>query len=474
MNIAKKRARGSQHARSRGFVGSGGRGVAPNARAGKTSADQRLGNMAVKEQQDFSRLLWRLQSYLWEISKNPRFRGCHRWRRGGSNAHLVWNGQGSAWWGGLQTSSSPWCSPLSAASIAQVRQAEVETAVKTWVEQPGRSVAFMTLTLRHNAEHALADLWDALSYCWRGITGTASWRGGVRMVGDQQKYGIKHFVKSVEITHGKNGFHPHLHVLLFLDRKLSVEDLDTLRARLFSRWEKAALRSGLESPTPERGLVIEQAADKADGLKKLASYLAKGNISGLGKEITGSLLKSGRGENRTLFEVLRDWGETRSARDYAIWAEYERASEGRRQISWSKGAKEALGVNEKSDDAAESDALDIDEARACIVALLDGDNWRRICDDVVIRDQVVDVVARCSTPEMALRKARKKLESLGLELVNLDAPRPYGALFAERAARRAAGWRAYVEKFSVDLRDTCMKNAPTMVDRGAQGTLFRV
>lgn len=108
------------------------------------------------------------------------------------------------------------------------------------------------------------------------------------------------------------------------------------------------------------------------------------------------------------------------------------------------------------------------------MALLDGDNWRRICDDVVIRDQVVDVVARCSTPEMALRKARKKLESLGLELVNLDAPRPYGALFAERAARRAAGWRAYVEKFSVDLRDTCMKNAPTMVDRGAQGTLFRV
>lgn len=453
---------GYTHALARPFRGARGGGVATTIAPKKTGADQRLGNMAIKEQQDFSSLLWRLQSYLWRISDNPRFQGCHRWRSAGSHAQIVWSGKNLAHWGGLQTSSSVWCSPLSAAAIARVRQVEVEQAVKSWTEsQKGRSVAFLTLTLRHSAQNSLTELWDALSYCWRGITGTASWRGGVRMDGDKKTYGIRHFVKSVEITHGKNGFHPHLHVLLFIERPLDKRQLRTLKDRLFSRWSAAAERKGLKAPTPERGLVIEQSTGEVESMKRLSAYVAKGNLSSLGKEMTGSLLKSGRGDNRTLFQVLKDWGEKGSPVDRAIWREYEKASEGRRQISWSKGAKDELGVIALDDEAAEEQAQLTENSQ--IVALIDAKNWKKIANDVVIRKDIIDYVGRAETPKFAQKRARRRLAQYGVKIV--DSPVIDLPSFTGERQKTAA---AYRENVCRDLRRSTTKNAPTLVDTGVR------
>jgi hypothetical protein len=53
-------------------------------------------------------------------------------------------------------------------------------------------------------------------------------------------------------------------------------------------------------------------------------------------------LKRGRNQSRTPLEVLRDfltWGD---AADLALWHEYEKATEGRSAIRWSKGLRALL------------------------------------------------------------------------------------------------------------------------------------
>lgn len=413
---------------TRGTAGSGSRKAIANAvpRGRRKSA---LGTTATKEQQqvtgaEFKAHLWALQRILWDVSAKPRLKGCHRWRASASRAHVVWAGMGSARWAGLQTSGSVWASPLSSAKIIATRQKELETAVSNHIEAGG-SVAFLTLTLRHKKGTDLRELWDALSYCWRGITGTASYRGGVRMTGDRERFGIAHFAKAVEVTHSfKNGWHPHLHVLLFLDEKLSDQELQCMNDRFFERWKSAALRKGLGAPTPARGIDLVQVSSVGDGVKRVAGYMAKGNLArSLAGETSGGAFKSGRKTSRTPFQILEDLGTEKSSANLALWREWEEYSEGRRQLTWSAGAKKALGVLDISDDEAEAAAETAGDTHDPVtVAMLVNASWEKICSDVEKRQYVLDAVACAKTPEKARKIAVETLEKMGLHLVEQEKP----------------------------------------------------
>lgn len=474
-NLPNSLDRAHQHALG-GDFSPGLKSASSAFKPGEKDADQRLGNTAIKKQQqkllapvatsEFSRRLWDLQKVLWEVSDNPRFQGCHRWRAAGSNAHLVWNksgGEKSARWGGLQTSSSVWCSPLSAAAIARTRQAQIEKALDKWTETPEHSVVFMTLTLRHKKSHNLGKLWDALSYCWRGITGTASWRGGVRMVGDKNRFGVEHFVKSVELTHGlKNGFHPHLHVVLFLNKVLSDDELAVLRNRFYERWSNAALRKGLEAPTKVRGIDVKQVVSGAESLKKLASYLAKGNVGKLSYEVADGALKIGKGDNRTMFQVLGDLGRKKTARDLFIWREYEQASTGRRQISWSKGAKDFFGVADLDDVAAELlDEKAVEKSSDYIVALVDGIEWDKIKSDVDKRLFVVEYVSHSQSLEQAVKRAGRALDLVGVGTIDLADP-------IEIKPKRDDDLPTHSQRFSERLRNSVLEPAEIQSGVGKQ------
>ena len=224
----------------------------------KPQAKGALGNTEEDEQQ---RQLWWLQSILWMVTKITRLRGCHRWLAPYSGAATVRWAPGEARMGGLQRSHSVWSSPLDAAQAAN-RTVQIKHSLETWLEQDKQhGVYFATFTLRHHKGQALAMLWDALGECWNRILRTASWRGGPRMIGDRQRFGVVHFVKAVEVTHGSNGWHVHLHVIFFTNKRLSADERESLRGRLYSRWAKQAQRMGLEAPSYKRAVRIDDACD---------------------------------------------------------------------------------------------------------------------------------------------------------------------------------------------------------------------
>lgn len=410
-----------------------------------SARDARLGSKATKEQQEIRpaelrKRLWALHRTMWKVTDFDRLRGCHRWiAEGAGGASLRWHEPGRASWGNLQTSASVWASPLSAASISKTRAQEVTTALETWFDQDKQhGVEFLTLTLAHNRDQELGEVWDTLSYAWRGVVATAAWRGGKRCVGDKKTFGVAHWLKSVEVTHGKNGWHCHLHVLLFLDRELSGEERDELETNVYDRWSRAAERKGFKTPSRKHGVKLEKALrDKS--AKDLGAYMAKGALASVAETLAwemtaGQTAKEGRGtENRTPFQILDDIrksGDTSLKNaDVQLWRIWERGSLGRRQQAWSKGAKEALGVNAVSDEEAEAQAEELSSAVEVAQVRFDEwnrarDNGQKLRDDLDKRGDIVEYVGQARTKKEAHRRARSVLNRYGIEYDQGEKPVP--------------------------------------------------
>lgn len=377
----------------------------------------------------YSRILWWLQSVLWKVTREKRFAGCHRWRGPKEVvARLDWHKEKGARFGNLQDSKSVWCSPISAARIAKVRAREIKHALRIWLQMSTgtnkHDVAFLTLTVRHTKKDSLKAVWDVVTKCWAGVTQTAAWRGSKKVAGDKARFGIAHWLKVVEVTHGKSGWHVHIHALLLTEKTLSDEEKETLESRIYARWSAAAERNGFEAPTRERGVKLEQAA-KADDYDALSDYLAKSQligITGLADEMTGSVVKRAKGENRSAFQVLESLGQEQTAADLAIWYEWETFSKGRRQIAWSKGTKKLLGVDDLTDEEI-SDGLDQEFAEAAYtVATIPSLEWTRIQSDIDLRNVVVEEVSRAGNASSARVRATRILKKLDVEHTSLLEP----------------------------------------------------
>jgi len=206
--------------------------------------------------------------------------------------------------------------------------------------------------------------------------------------------------------------------LLLTDRRLGDLELVQLRGRLFDRWSAAAERKGLAAPSDEHGVDLRQAGTGQDA-EDVAGYVAKGMAQSLGAEMSGGLGKVGRKKSRTPFQILLDIGEARRAgqrpdwEDVALWREWEQGSRGRRQMAWSKGSKEALGIADLTDE--ELVEAGEEQVESWTVAEVAADQWQRIQSDVPLRLEVVEAVAQAGSPQEAVQVSHEVLTRLGIE-----------------------------------------------------------
>lgn len=284
---------------------------------------------------------------------------------------------------GLLSCGSVWVCPVCSNRIAQVRAEQIGTAIERW-EGMGGKVAMLTLTMRHDRGQSLDELWSALSYAWSKVTSGRAWVRAQGEHGSRVNGKVRiPWLRSVEVTHGVNGWHVHVHAMLFLR---GDADLDGLAASVFARWESALVRRGLAAPVARQGGLHAKWFDNA--AEAVADYLTKSVYSGTpvqaGMELTRGGHKKGRKGGRTPFQILADCvigqndpesSPAKFARDMAIWYEWERASKGRRQLTWSRGLKEFLGIDDDLTDeeiAAEDRTTDSSVA-VCSIGQLGND-----------------------------------------------------------------------------------------------------
>lgn len=283
----------------------------------------------------------------------------------------------------LQLCGCVWTCPVCGPRIRQLRADDVNTALHKWYAAHGpRSILFLTLTLPHDFGEKLGTVLDVVRGAFSSLVAGYAWQK------DKAEYGLSHYVRAHDVTFGKNGPHPHLHILLFADRPLSAEKILTLRRRLFERWSKAVASYDRRAPTYEHGVVLEAARS----IKDLAFYLAQVsqtdelplfgaraprprktpdpmqqeflNISS-GKIMyppartepelvrlarpdlelaRGDLKQSRHHGHRTPWQVLADFEADNNGTDLALWHEWEAGTKGVHSIRWSKGLRAAVGM----------------------------------------------------------------------------------------------------------------------------------
>ena len=266
------------------------------------------------------------------------------------------DGSRPAGYAGVERCSSIWACPHCSAVIRAGRAAEIEQAVKAHQKTAGE-VLFFTGTVRHHRGDELATTLDAVLMGWKKMLQSRGW---ARL---KKAYGLSGYVRAIEVTHGENSWHPHVHGLLFLDEPVPAECWDELRGLLFELWADSVVKAGAKRPT-EKGLDLRRL--DGDG-RVLSAYLAKvqdehkekyrASTWGVGAEMSRSDVKRGRTGSISPFELLDDDLDGYSGDERArLWREYYSATKGRRAITWSRGLKKRYDVGEKTDEQIQDEA----------------------------------------------------------------------------------------------------------------------
>jgi hypothetical protein len=304
---------------------------------------------------------WAVLSTLWRYSTNKRQAHCRRFATG--EVVSIEKRAATANYSGLQTCASVWTCPCCGPKIAAERAADVALALTAHVADGG-TVAMLTLTLPHARAQRLSDLLDGLGGAWAGLRANKTPR---RLL-------VAHtsgWIKRLEVTWGPNGWHPHLHVLLFLKPGTTDAQLQAIAAAAYTAWSGRLIRAGLGEPSRQHGVDVKR-LDLASAHEKVADYVAKSAAF----ELTSAGSKRARGENRTPMQLLADVTALGLADDLAAWHEYERATKGKQQLRWSDGLRARLigDVPEISDDqAAESN-----DGAARLLGHLTAAGWQMI------------------------------------------------------------------------------------------------
>lgn len=302
---------------------------------------------------------------------------------------------------GLATCGSPWACSLCAPKISVRRRDEVRAGIVAWEGMAGR-VMLVTYTLRHKLNDDLGLMLRSMAAARRSM------KSGKRAQGIMQSFGLVGSVRSLEVTYGVNGWHPHYHELAFLRAGVDPQEL---QAALLAAWSQSLGAAGLRD-------VTDRAVDVTAADLSVAEYLSKfghDRAWGLDAEITMGRLKQGHLKGRTPVQLLRlaTEGDIDSA---ALWLEYAAATKGQVQTTWSNGLRAYLGLGKTETD--DNLAAAIDGAFSVLLASLTRPQWRVI-------------VANDALPELMLVAGRGDVSALWQFLADLVVP---GALSEGRSS----------------------------------------
>jgi hypothetical protein len=328
------------------------------------------------------------------------------------------NDNGSTYYRGLMICANLWACSVCSAKISERRREELEKAISLVLDNGG-GVYHMLLTIPHNlkckaedrtAKNLLGSLLKAYDRLCAG-----KYRLSVLVPGYMGS------VRSLEVTHGENGWHPHLHVLVFTDAVLDDKALDLAHFKVWGKWEarvhglmgsspsrkafsfapavRGSFQAGeLEHVCPVTGYVTKFGADH-----QLQKIVEDRRRWGAADELTkGHLKTAGRG-GRSPWQLLADYqgGDLQAG---MLWREFVEAFKGRAQLCWSRGLRAELGLDDEQSDEQLAAAVRADDPLA---ARISDEDWDFIWKHN-LRGQVLEELRLGDWSDV-----RRLLESLG-------------------------------------------------------------
>lgn len=269
---------------------------------------------------------------------------------------------------GLATCGSVWVCSVCAAKVSERRRAELNRAISAWRDQEGGSVLLLTLTFPHKANDPLKPMLEAFQNARQKLRADRAYKAFL------QRLGVEGTIASLEVTHGENGWHPHVHILLFSDwsedeRAIALSEnpelLEEYKSCVYRAWKRVCERAGLPTPSEAHGVDIRDGSYAAD-------YAAKW---GMASELTKAHLKRGRKGSRTPWDLLRSSLYEDDDQAGELFKDYAYAFRGRKQLHWSKGLRDKLGLGQElTDEEVSEQTLE----PSTLLAQLSRDEWRLV------------------------------------------------------------------------------------------------
>lgn len=247
---------------------------------------------------------------------------------------------------GLQTCGSVWTCPICANRIQEVRRVEIATAM-THFYAAKKQAAMVTFTFPHQAANTLHELLKKQSEALHDFRGGRAWSTF------KTKVGFEGLIRSLEITRGPNGWHPHTHELWFIDEKIDEAEFINF---VNERWLKSCIKSGLVDAEDEnkQASFLKHSVDikfNCNTSDYIAKYDAKENW-GVDREMAKSSSKKGKLSGMHPFELAYSGYDK-------LFLEYTKAIKGKAQLFWTRGLKERVGLLDIDDnEISENENLD--------------------------------------------------------------------------------------------------------------------
>ena len=270
---------------------------------------------------------------------------------------------GKAFYHGLMACGSVWTCPVCAAKIAERRRVELQQALEA-AKAKGWGVHFVTLTVPHGIGDDLHEILGKLSDALGKMSRNAPFRRAKAQTG-LQIYG---YIRAQEVTYGDNGWHPHFHLLVFTQGDMHSS---VVRYCYDKAWRSACVASGLPEPHQVHGCTVQ------DG-REAAKYVSKW---GLEDEMTKANAKQTKRKGLSPWGLLRavldaDDPEYPPERAGKLFQVYAKAFHGRRQLYWSNGLRDLLGLSRELTD--EELAAKAEDEQATVLATITIGQWRAI------------------------------------------------------------------------------------------------
>lgn len=303
---------------------------------------------------------WELQATARRLLPDERVSACHRVISDHARGVTVRRDGEKAWFAGLAACGSVWHCPVCARKVGERRRGELQAAIDAAIGKGG-DVALITFTFSHQLHHRLDDILPKLSSALRRVKSGRQWQ---RI---KQRYNIMGSVRGLEVTHGGNGWHPHVHELEFFGRPLSAADRQDLQSEVFNLWEEACRKEGLGLPTEQHGVDVR-------GASRAAQYVGKWGFAG---ELARPATKTGW-SGRTSWQLLEDAhrGDSAAAE---LWQEFALAFKGRRQLFWSRGLRELLELGDLFSDEELAELEPEPDGDVVDVINIGAELWAQIC-----------------------------------------------------------------------------------------------
>jgi hypothetical protein len=225
----------------------------------------------------------------------------------------------------------------------------------------GGFVTFGTGTLSHSAKHSLRSTYSLVVSCWNSVNTdytVKAWR---------KAHGFGGFIRTTEMTHGRNGWHPHIHWFDFWDHPLTYGEWLDYEHAVYLAWSRAVARQSDRKAAAGRAMKVLPVVG-GDAVT-LANYVTEISATSAAFELTSIATKEARKGGLGPFEILAKVYGPGSKPWVDLWWEYEQATRGRRMLGASQGLLRRLGL---SDD--DPEPVELGE----VVALVSSENWSRI------------------------------------------------------------------------------------------------